>query len=83
MIDVQQAAEVAVQYFIRLNPQVNRNITLEEVEISDDERYWYITLGYTESGADSFFGGGTTRQYKLFTVDATDATVRAMKIRKI
>ncbi len=81
MIDVKQAAEIAAQYFFRLNPQVNKNITLEEVEISDDERYWYITLGYTEPGTDVW--GRGEKQYKIITVDTAEGTVRSMKIRKI
>ena len=46
-MDVKQAARIATHYLFELMPALrNRNVMLEEVEQSDDGRYWFITLGY-------------------------------------
>lgn len=41
-IDVKQAFQSAADYFSKL--MTVNNLRLEEVEISDDERFWYVTL---------------------------------------
>jgi len=43
MIDVKQSATVAAEYLKELMPAAS-DIALEEVELSDDDRLWRITL---------------------------------------
>lgn len=80
-----QAARAAVQ---ELLPASDLNdLQLEEVEQSEDEKYWLITLGFYErpTGIESQinpFAKGA-RKYKLFKVDAESGKVRAMKIRTV
>lgn len=79
-IDAKIAAQRARDYFIDLMGLEPKYITLEEVELSEDEKYWFITLGYQEhEGPFSSF----IKKYKIFKVSAVDGTVASMKIREI
>ena len=80
MIDVREAVERAVEYMRSLPAQGDvREILLEEVELSDDERHWLITLSYTAGNAPIAF----VRKYKTFKVEASSGRVIAMKIREV
>ena len=69
------------------------DLTLEEVETSDDGTQWLITLGFylpskkPASSLDEVFRQvkGTTyeKKYKLFKVDAATGEVGSMKIRNV
>jgi hypothetical protein len=70
------------------------NLRLEEVELSDDERHWLVTFGFTASEHDVEHGpnigvwGGTTatrtkRDYKRIRIDADTGEAMSMKIRKL
>lgn len=91
MIDVKKAVASAVKYIKELYPQKNlRDLRLEEVERSDDEQYWLVTLGFSvpvssDGSAVAQALGGTRyeRAYKLFKVNAQTGEVRSMKIRKV
>jgi formyltetrahydrofolate synthetase len=45
IIDVKQAVAIATQYFLNLvGGESVSDLLLEEVELSDDERFWHVTL---------------------------------------
>ncbi|MEW6349807.1 MAG: hypothetical protein AB1646_12145 [Thermodesulfobacteriota bacterium] len=81
MIDVKEAVAAAARYSEYLGLGEKELVSLEEVEISDDENLCYITLGYQE-GPLGTLGLPGARKYKVFTVDAKDGKIRAMKMRK-
>jgi hypothetical protein len=92
LLDVKQAVEKATEYMSSLLKATD--IRLEEVEISDDERHWYITLsglapakespqGEVQTALNAIFQGNQQRLYKTFTVDATNGSIRSMKIRTL
>lgn len=82
-VDVRQAAQAAMQYFQRLFPAVT-HFSLEEVELSEDEKYWMITLGYDVARVSgSIILRPPTTKYKVFKVNATTGEVLAMKIRSL
>ena len=89
MIDVRFATKRAVEYFEQLFKNGAQNVRLEEVEISDDERYWYVTLGFdlpplpSTSGLAQVLSGRPERQYKTLKVDAATGEVLSVKIRKV
>lgn len=68
------------------------DLRLEEVELSDDGHWWFVTLGYYRPDArplpktlmnDALGNSGEIpREYKVFTVDAENGQVKAMKMRK-
>ena len=78
MVDLKDAVQNAITYLQDL-PGVGaiRSPVLEEVELTDDERHWMITLSYYE---DALFGG-MQRKYKIFKVEVATGRVVAMKIR--
>ncbi len=85
-MDVKQATRIAMHYLFELMPALrNQNVMLEEVEQSDDGRYWLITLGYDSVSRAAVVLGlrGQAREYKTFKVDANTGEVLSMKIRAI
>ena len=98
MIDVKEAVKIATEYLKRLyEPAQLHDILLEEVELSDDEKYWYVTLGFSRPVAstnplqaltETFLKTQSIlnqteyqREYKVFQIDTATGQVRSMKIR--
>ncbi len=86
-IDARRAADAAARYFKQLYPNV-LSFSLEEVELSEDEDYWLITLSF-EVGPRIAGGGLSVRleppktKFKVFKVNAHTGEVVSMRIRKI
>jgi hypothetical protein len=94
-IDVKDAVGSATKYFTALVSA--SDVRLEEVEISDDDRLWLVTLSAlipvpkepepigmqsNLSVLSSLFENATVRVYKVFAVDSATGTVRSMKMRQ-
>ena len=82
-MEIKEATKNAADYLKSFFPTAER-LRLEEVEITDDDSYWNITLSYDDNpdmeGA-SFMHTFKKRFYKIFKIDATNGNVRSMKIR--
>lgn len=84
MLDVKEAAQRASEYYAALYSQeAAANVRLEEVELSDDDQYWLITLSYPRPGLEALFGDNGKREYKQFKIEASTGKVLSMKIRKV
>ena len=98
MVDVTSAIKAASSYFQKIDQALSNeppeNLRLEEVEKTEDERHWLVTLGYDAPSkvpyVPTLFPPRTpqpeceySREYKLFRVNAETGDVEAMKIRKI
>ncbi len=93
-IDVKAAVGSAHNYLQSIKDLMGgtlENLRLEEVELSDDERTWSITLGFDVPDTKSLFpelarAQSLTlpykREYKLFQVDAKTGLIKSMKIRE-
>ncbi|HJQ68609.1 MAG TPA: hypothetical protein VKA70_06540 [Blastocatellia bacterium] len=98
MIDVKEAVKIAIGYLKQLyEPAQLHDILLEEVALSDDEKYWYVTLGFSRPVASTnpvqalketilksqniVDHTKYQREYKVFQIDAATGQVRSMKIR--
>lgn len=91
MIDVKVATANAIAYFNDVYKDTFNNIRIEEIELSEDAEYWFITIGYDipspllvppikfELGAPPEF----YRDYKLLKIDANKGEIISMKIRKL
>jgi hypothetical protein len=81
-MDVKKATEKAVEHFKKFYPNVEK-VQLEEVEITDDDKYWNIVLSYEneETTPLSYLQVGQQRTFKVFKIDANTGMVRSMKIR--
>ena len=93
MIDVKEAVRVAVQYCGQLFGNLGNNLELEEVVLSEDEKHWFITIGYDTPGTVSnaemmakVLSGvrarSSERKFKVVDVDAETGKVHAVKIRQ-
>jgi hypothetical protein len=83
-LSIAEAAHVATTHLKTLFPAAE-GISLEEVEISDDDRFWLITLGFQETTTGKELLqrlGGNARQYKIFKINRESGEVRSMKIRE-
>jgi hypothetical protein len=76
-ISAKEAAERSTEYLAALQDAII-NCVIEEAELSDNERYWSITLSYLMMGGF----GVRQKQYKVFKVDAYTGEVKSMKIRE-
>jgi hypothetical protein len=91
MLDVKEAARTAAEYFASLyDESTYSDLQLEEVELTEDEKYWLITLSYeygeakqTQVGAMLNLPVSKQRKYKQFRIDAETGQVQAMTIRKV
>ena len=78
MIEVKEAVRIASDYLRDLYAaQTFYDPELEEVELTDDVKYWLITLSYATSMVPS-----VGRHYKQFKIKADTGSVLAMKIRR-
>ena len=100
MIDVKQAIQAAKESLLGYYQDADiKDLLLEEVELTDDERFWKITLGFSIpqelsqspasvalariSAAHPFSTPKYDRKYKLFKIDANKGDVKSMTIRAI
>ncbi|GGA20550.1 hypothetical protein [Okeania sp. KiyG1] len=87
-IDVRAAVSAANKYLQSLQSILEykiEDLRLEEVEFSEDRKYWLITLGFiaNTTGEEESFFSKKERDYKVFKVNAETGKVEAMKIREL
>ncbi|MEM9538620.1 MAG: hypothetical protein AAGA60_03815 [Cyanobacteria bacterium P01_E01_bin.42] len=96
LIDVRDAVAAATKYFQEVRERIGnlKDLRLEEIELSDDEKFWLITLGFEivpqnspipDIVRDPLFPKierkESEREYKIFKIDAKTGEVKSMKIR--
>lgn len=99
-VDVKKAVLTAKNYWESLEGITGfkaKDLRLEEVELSEDKNYWFITLGFNigqpmdlEKRSNSFDDvmislsekSLNQRDYKIFKINADTGEVESMKIRK-
>lgn len=82
---VQELAEIAIGYLRGFFPDADK-VQLEEIEITDDNLYWKITLSYESSDMPENANKWLltkSRKFKIFKIDAQSGEVRSMKIRDL
>ncbi|MBH8552130.1 hypothetical protein I8751_07045 [Nostocaceae cyanobacterium CENA357] len=94
-IDVRGAVVAAKKYFEDIQDMIGNSINdilLKEVELSENKKFWYVTLGFSRPVAKSertlihdviSLANKYERDYKIFTVDAETGEVKSMKIREV
>ncbi|MEN6497885.1 MAG: hypothetical protein ABFD16_26600 [Thermoguttaceae bacterium] len=86
MVLVKQAVEKAVEFVQEMyEGQALDDLRLEEVERSDDNKLWSITLSFLKppSPLQSSLSLPRSREYKVVAVSAETGEVRSMKIRTL
>jgi hypothetical protein len=92
MIDAKQAVKKAMTYLNDMFDTTEfKDVFTEAVELSDDDRFWDVTIGFlrrqvsTSEGPMASLVGpteGFKREVKVFRIDAESGTVRSMKTLK-
>ena len=85
MIDAKDAAQIAARYYKEITGQHNAALSIEEVELDDNEENWFITLGIlfkSESDRVLWFNKSKFDEYKIFKI-SVDGKVKSMKIRTV
>lgn len=85
MIDVKQAAQLASKFIVGLySDETISDVMLEEVELSEDSKYWLITLSFpAPPNSVGQLLGIKGRRYKIVKVDTETGEVLSMKIREL
>lgn len=91
MITIENAVDSARAFASRLYAEGElKQLRVEEIESSEDNKKWFVTLGWIEPAIRQIggFAGLTNasleplpRVYKLFTIDAETGEVKSMKMR--
>jgi hypothetical protein len=86
MIDVKEAVSRAVAEAKNLYAgQILSDIQLEEVEITEDEKFWLITLGFyiadPSLSPNLAAALAPKREYKVFKIDRMNGNFVSMRIR--
>jgi hypothetical protein len=84
IIPARAAVLAATKYYVDVTGKTG-GVSVEEVELSEDGKFWMVTLGFPE--LVGIVAVMTPRadymSYKLFKVNAKTAEVVSMTIRKI
>jgi hypothetical protein len=88
MVDIKQAVTVANDFISHLYPEPLPDLALEEVQRSEDDKYWLITLGFsqikpTASALQALAGSQKGRVYKVIKIDAESGEPVSMLIREL
>ncbi len=93
MIDVKTAVKTAMDYVASLfDPDEILNVRLEEVDRSEDERYWHVTISFDwryrsplEFAPNVPFRKDPRgrREFKSVKIDAQSGEVLSMHIRAV
>jgi hypothetical protein len=99
MISVRDAVDAALRYVKDLYGPAVKDTLLEEVEATDDKRYWLVTVGFnvreTEPatplqqvmaearGVPVRESKRLTRKYKTIRIDAQSGAVESMKVKEL
>jgi hypothetical protein len=89
VIDAGKAVLAARIYIRSHSGTFIKDLLLEEVELTDDRKFWLITLGFTQltgSLEDLLSTEAPEKEeikYKIFKVNAETGKVESMKIREL
>lgn len=89
MINMQDAVRAARDFAGQMYSEGElKKMRVEEIESSEDDKKWFVTLGWVEEAVQQVGGFATNatlervpRVYKVFVVDAADGHVVSMKMR--
>lgn len=87
MIGIKDAVTVAKDFVLNVYEANLPDLRLEEVGRSDDEKYWLVTLGYTQERTSlpqlAKLMNPFERVYKTIKVDAEKGEAISMQIRQV
>ena len=92
MVDVKEAVGKAMDYLKDMY-QIDqfKDVLLEEVDLSEDNKFWNVTIGFTRRQETTSGGPMATligqstefwREFKVFQIDSENGALRSMRTRK-
>ena len=92
MVDVKEAVGKAMDYLKDMY-QIDqfKDVLLEEVDLSEDNKFWNVTIGFTRRQETTSGGPMATligqstefkREFKVFQIDSENGALRSMWTRK-
>ncbi len=84
-IEVKKAVQVAKDYLSDIMPVPATEVLLEEVELSDDGRFWLITLSYPTPAPSPILmlSGRGNREYRVVKLLSETGQFESIKIRTL
>lgn len=92
MVDVKEAVGKAMDYLKDMyRIDQFKDVLLEEVDLSEDNKFWNVTIGFTRRQESTSGGPMATligqstefkREFKIFQIDAENGALRSMRSRK-
>jgi len=79
-ISPKEAVIAATKHFTEVTG-ITSGVSVEELELTEDAKYWIVTLGYIEPGRALTLMG--SKCFKTFKINATTGDVLSMKIREV
>ncbi|MGA3318576.1 MAG: hypothetical protein ABSC64_19335 [Candidatus Korobacteraceae bacterium] len=85
ILDVKKAVELARGYLSDILQVPDYQVLLEEVEFSEDGKFWFITLSYPAPYVSSVQAvlGQHDRAYKVVKLRGSDGAFVAVKMRSL
>lgn len=91
-MDVKEAVGKAMDYLKDMY-QIDqfKDVLLEEVDLSEDNKFWNVTIGFTRPQESTSGGPMATligqspefrREFKVFQIDSENGALRSMRTRK-
>lgn len=80
-ITAKEAVAAAAKYFVDVTG-ITAGVSVEEVELSEDGKYWMVTLGFRDPRDFASVFAVERRDYKKFKIHAVTGAVVSMKIRE-
>lgn len=85
MIDLKTAAAIAINFVQDIYPK-NTDFQVEEIETTEDGKYWLLTVGmYDLTEVTNPLGAliSKPRKYKAVQINKETGNIQSMKIRKV
>jgi hypothetical protein len=87
MINAKEAVRAAIQHAAEILEVPAESALLEELELSEDQSTWRITLSVPQRSTQPNPLGPLhwlrDREYKIFEIDSKSGAVKSMRIRQV
>ena len=83
MIDVKDATQNAFKYLRELHGDI-QGVLLEEVELTEDEKFWLITLSFPDPELIylEIFKTNPKRKYKIFMISVRNYLQKSQHLKR-
>ena len=83
IMPAKDAVMAASKYYIEVTGLPFKGVSVEEVELTEDRRFWLVTLGLPQASLAGMLVSRDALDYKIFKVNSKTGQVLSMKIRNV